>query len=77
MHINGSFIGLLSIATVLLIAVNKCCSTPLDDYVRDDDPHFGWSLIQTYEEPDYKLYVINYTSQKWLDGKFVNYFENK
>jgi len=41
----------------------------LDDYVRDDDPHFNWTLIQTYDEPDYKLYVLNFTSQKWYDGK--------
>lgn len=57
------------IPIILLLVSNKCMATPLDDYVRDNDPHFNWTLIQTYQEPDYKLYVLNFTSQKWLDGK--------
>jgi hypothetical protein len=55
---------------MILLVVIKCESTPLDDYVHLDDGHFGWTVIRTYEEPDYKLYILNFTSQKWLDGKF-------
>jgi hypothetical protein len=72
MHQNGSFVILLSLVLILLFIVNKCDSTPLDDYVRAEDLHFGWTLIRTYEEHDYKLYILNFTSQKWLDGKCHN-----
>jgi len=62
--------------TIVLLGCNKCYSTPLDDYVRDNDPHFNWTIIKTYDEPDYKLYVLNFTSQKWMDGKSnLNLFE--
>lgn len=50
-----------------LVNENEC--TPLDDYVNTPDPHFNWTVIDTYVEPDYKLYVLNFTSQKWIDGK--------
>jgi cytochrome c oxidase subunit IV len=40
-------------------------STPLDDYVNTDDGYFNYSLIKTYEMTDYKLYILNMTSQKW------------
>lgn len=53
----------------IIILIDQYRSTPLDDYVNAPDPHFGWTLIQTYEEPDYKLYILNFTSQKWIDGK--------
>lgn len=55
------FIGLLFIGTIE--------STPLDDYVHADDPHFAWTVIRTYDQPDYTLYILNFTSQKWLNGK--------
>jgi hypothetical protein len=47
-------------------------ATPLDDYVKAPDPHFNYELIKTYEMDGYKLFILNMTSQKWLDG-----FENK
>lgn len=53
---------------MIIVALNGDECTPLDDYVHAPDPHFAWTLIQTYEEIDYKLYVLNFTSQKWLDG---------
>ena len=49
--------------------IGQSYSTPLDDYVRAPDTHFGWTVIRTYEQPDYILYVLNFTSQKWLDGE--------
>jgi len=42
----------------------------LDDYVHAQDPHFGWTLLNTYHEQEYTLYILNFTSQKWLDGSF-------
>ncbi len=53
-----------------LLFIGKSQSTPLDDYVRAPDPHFNWTVIQTYEEVDYVLYILNFTSQKWFDGNF-------
>lgn len=63
---------ILSLLCVALYLFNGCQSTPLDDYVHADDPHFGWTIIQTYDEQDYKLYVLNFTSQKWYDGKYID-----
>ncbi|CAF1507531.1 unnamed protein product [Adineta steineri] len=70
MSYYGSFVYFLSIITIVLLSIFNCESTPLDDYVRSVDSHFNWSLIRTYEEPDYKLYILNFTSQKWLDDTF-------
>lgn len=52
-----------------LISIQQIVTTPLDDYVNTPDPHFSWRLIETYNQPDYKLFIINMTSQKWFDGK--------
>lgn len=49
-------------------AIIPCFGTPLDDYVNAPDPTFNWTIITNYSMPDYKLYVLNFTSQKWLDG---------
>jgi hypothetical protein len=57
-----------SLVVVLIVIVGQCYSTPLDDYVRAPDPNFSWSVIRSYEQPDYTLYILNFTSQKWLDG---------
>lgn len=43
--------------------------TPLDDYVKTPDPHYNYTLLQTYRIEGYTLYILNFTSQKWLDGK--------
>jgi len=45
-------------------------ATPLDDYVKAPDPHYKYEVIKVYELEGYTLYVLNLTSQKWLDGKF-------
>lgn len=52
-----------------LLLVANGSGTPLDDYVKAPDPHFAWTVILTYNQPDYTLYILNFTSQKWLDGK--------
>jgi PhoPQ-activated pathogenicity-related protein len=30
----------------------------------------NWTVLHTYELPDYVLYILNFTSQKWLDETF-------
>ncbi|CAF1002204.1 unnamed protein product [Rotaria sordida] len=62
-----SLVGFLSIIIIGLLFIGKSESTPLDDYVHADDPHFGWTVIRTYQQPDYNLYILNFTSQKWFD----------
>jgi PhoPQ-activated pathogenicity-related protein len=47
-------------------------SSPLDDYVNAPDSHYKYELIKTYELVGYKLYVLNMTSQKWLDETIVS-----
>jgi hypothetical protein len=63
------FFGVL-VAALLCIGFSE--STPLDDYVHANDSHFAWNVIRTYQQPDYDLYILNFTSQKWLDGKFLH-----
>jgi hypothetical protein len=70
------FFSFSCLILIILLINKKCFSTPLDDYVRADDPHFNWTLIKTYDEPDYKLYVLNFTSQKWYDGKSIDLLFN-
>ena len=65
-----------ALLTVLTVLVGQTRSTPLDDYVYAPDPHFGWTVIQTYEQPDYVLYILNFTSQKWYDGTFFRLYRH-
>jgi PhoPQ-activated pathogenicity-related protein len=60
-------IAILSSIVVLIIAACPVSSTPLDDYVNAPDPNYGYELIKTYEMTGYTLYILNFTSQKWLD----------
>jgi hypothetical protein len=53
----------------MIYIVHKTYATPLDDYVNTPDPTFAWKLIQTYPSSTYTVYVLNMTSQKWLDGR--------
>ena len=63
-------VGCLALAIIASLCINSCESTPLDDYVFANDSYFNWVVIKTYNQPDYDLYILNFTSQKWLDGKF-------
>ena len=57
---------------LLFININSLIlCTPLDDYVNLPDPFYNYTLIQTYTQPGYKLYILNMTSQKWLNGNFL------
>lgn len=68
MHYSRSIIALVVLVIATFLLVDQSHSTALDDYVKAPDPHFNWTVIQTYKEPDYILYILNFTSQKWLDG---------
>jgi PhoPQ-activated pathogenicity-related protein len=54
-----------------LTLVGVIASTPLDDYVNQPDDHYKFELLKVYELSSYKLYILNLTSQKWLDETVV------
>lgn len=60
------------IFAIILFNVINVNSTPLDDYVNSPDSHYKYELIKTYELTGYKLYILNMTSQKWLDETVVS-----
>ena len=46
----------------------------LDKYVMEDDGFFSWTILGKYEfgdesDPDVTVFVVNMTSQKWMDGQ--------
>ena len=54
---------------------NFTSSTPLDDYVNQYDPNYGFKVVNyTYKGPGFTLYCLNMTSQKWLTGFIIVYF---
>lgn len=55
---------------VALWAVSPLRATPLDDYVHRKDPHYQYSEIGSYRGPEYTMYILNMTSQKWKTGRF-------
>lgn len=70
-------------SAMLLACISSLYATPLDDYVNTPDPHYQYTLLQTYQLTGAKVYVFNMTSQKWLDETivknpiwwhYVNYF---
>lgn len=79
MNYTKQFLASFGFIIIGLLVIGKIEATPLDDYVFKADPTFGWTVIRTYEQPDYTLYILNFTSQKWLDGNlyFKNHFFNK
>jgi hypothetical protein len=58
-------IVLLLVVVVSIISITS--STPLDDYVNTPDPNFSWKLIQTYPSSTDTVYILNMTSQQWLN----------
>jgi PhoPQ-activated pathogenicity-related protein len=51
-------------------AVDWDVITELDDYVNRVDTNYAWSVIETYDYPEYILTNLNLTSQKWMDETF-------
>lgn len=48
-------------------------STPLDDFVNSFDPYYSFDVIQQYKLDQSRMYVINMTSQKWLNGIIISF----
>lgn len=84
--LNDFFVGIIPTAVadrasimvfrciVLLLLAFVCAhGGVLEDYVNRYDPHYTYEVLKdhTYRGPDYTLYVLNMTSQKWKDGKTV------
>ncbi|XP_059147517.1 autocrine proliferation repressor protein A-like [Physella acuta] len=53
----------LLLAAAILVSVTP---TPLDDYVRQPDSHYSYSFISSIQGPNFEVYILNMTSQKWL-----------
>ncbi|KAI3379158.1 hypothetical protein SNEBB_001483 [Seison nebaliae] len=61
----------------LLVSFYTCLvqgehSKVLEDYVLKKDPNFGWSLERKYTLPGRDIYILNITSQKWLNDSFIS-----
>ncbi|CAF1051330.1 unnamed protein product [Rotaria magnacalcarata] len=70
MYHSRSVVACLIIVIVCFLTIDRCQSTPLDDYVNLPDSHFEWHVINTYKQPDYVLYILNFTSQQWFNESF-------
>lgn len=46
--------------------------TALDRYVKKPDPSYTYSLVKTVEDPAYKCYILNMTSQTWRKAEEVD-----
>ncbi|MCH7911012.1 MAG: serine hydrolase, partial [Candidatus Hydrogenedentes bacterium] len=46
--------------------------TALDRYVNTPDPHYAYELLHWNDEAGYNTYVLEMTSQKWLDEETVD-----
>ena len=60
---------LLVVTLSLFVCVN--CESPLDAYIYHWDETCTWKLIETYPSETYTVYVINMTSQTWLNGRII------
>ncbi|XP_070581613.1 autocrine proliferation repressor protein A-like [Ptychodera flava] len=65
----------LAALVILCSATALVLATPLDDYVKKYDPHYEYTILTDYTVriPDsYTVYVLNMTSQKWLNESIVD-----
>ncbi len=58
-----------TVALAISISIYVSNATPLDDYVYKPDDHYRYEILRRYKPEGYTLYVLNMTSQKWLNGK--------
>lgn len=63
--------SLLALTAILLALIQVSQSTPLDDYVYTPDPHYKYEILTTYQSLGARVFVLNMTSQKWLDETIV------
>lgn len=57
----------------ICLLISLVNSTPLDDYVKSPDPYYKYELLQSYKQEGCELFILNLTSQKWLDGNSYEY----
>ncbi|KAI3380935.1 hypothetical protein SNEBB_011216 [Seison nebaliae] len=57
---------------ILQIALSRSVITDLDRYVHKPDPNFSWKLLDEHHLPARNVYILNMTSQRWLNDSFVN-----
>ena len=41
----------------------------LDAYVHSEDGFFSWTELEHYELEELDIYMLNMTSQQWMDGE--------
>ena len=57
---------LLLIGSAFLISASaQVRETALDRYIAKPDPVYGWKLVKSFEDPGYKAFVLELTSQTW------------
>ena len=49
----------------------KDVETPLDRYVNAPDPSFRYEILDVYDEVDCTLVIVNLTSQRWTNSKYI------
>jgi PhoPQ-activated pathogenicity-related protein len=52
--------------------VNSLGLTTLDRYVRAEDPHYRYGVLEEVSGAGYTTYIVDMTSQKWLTEAEVN-----
>ncbi|XP_032991911.1 uncharacterized protein LOC117038993 [Lacerta agilis] len=57
-------LSLLLLATCL---PSGWAQTALDDYVKQYDPHYDYTVTKKEDRPDVTIYTLNMTSLKWLN----------
>lgn len=67
---------ILWLFVIFFSTINITSSTPLDDYVNTPDPNFSWKLLQTYPTSTCTVYILNMTSQRWIDGLIMKILQN-
>ena len=63
--------AMVVVVVVLVAAVGQqsVTATPLDDYVNAPDSNYNWSKLPwEHRGPDFTIYALNMTSQKWMTG---------
>jgi len=64
MESRAAFALVVALSSLMMLTTT---ATPLDDYVNAPDSTYSWTKLDwEYKGPDFTLYVINMTSQKWM-----------
>lgn len=69
--------SLLIFATLTPLAVGKApvpgrATTPLDEYVAQEDPSFRWEVVERRTSAAGKVLLINLTSQRWRTDEEIS-----